>query len=105
MCFLSVSDLGKNFNAEAGDLSVHLGDVAVFACDIDGEPKPVVRWFKDDQPLDTDHVNYRIHTDGYLEISSVQFSDFGRYKCTAENIDKAKTSRVASLTQDSDVGK
>lgn len=83
---------------------MHLGDVAMFACDIDGEPKPHVRWFKDEMEINTDHVNYRIHQDGYLEISSVQFSDFGRYKCIASSGTREKTSRSATLSQDSDVG-
>ncbi len=47
----------------------------------------------------------RIHQDGTLEISSVQFSDFGRYKCKAENIDRARTSKVADLTQNGDICK
>ena len=50
-------------------------------------------------------LRFRIHQDGTLEISSVQFSDFGRYKCKVENIDRARTSKVADLTQNSDICK
>ena len=35
----------------------------------------------------------------------MQFSDFGRYKCKAENIDRARTSKVADLSQNSDICK
>lgn len=90
---------------EPQDLSVHLGDTAVFRCSIDGQPKPVVRWLKDQATVDTNNVNYLLHEDGTLEIRSVQFSDFGRYACEAENVERSRTSRTATLSQNSDVSK
>lgn len=87
-------------------MSVHLGDVMMFPCQVKGLPTPDVRWFKDDVELEgLIHSNYLIHFDNVLELRSVQFSDFGRYKCKASNKDRIKFSRTAHLTQDSDPGK
>jgi len=100
---LQIAYINKNFDAEPQSLSVHLRDTAMFACDMGGAPKPNVRWFKDEIPIDTQNVNFHIHRHGVLEISSVQFSDFGRYKCEAENIHRSRMSQVAELTQDSNM--
>lgn len=78
----------------------------MFPCQIKGLPTPDVRWFKDDVELEgLTHSNYLIHFDNVLELRSVQFSDFGRYKCKASNKDRIKFSRIAHLTQDSDASK
>lgn len=53
------TDLGKEFEEEPESISVHLGDVAMFACHIEGAPKPHVRWYKDEMEINTEHVNYR----------------------------------------------
>ena len=84
---------------------MHLGDTAVFRCSIEGQPKPVVRWQKDERAVVIDNVSYLLHEDGTLEIRSVQFSDFGRYTCEAENVERSRTSRTATLSQNSDVSK
>ena len=100
-----VADLAKSFQEEPQDLSVHLGDTAVFRCSIEGLPKPTVRWRKDERSVEIDNVSYLLHEDGTLEIKSVQFSDFGRYTCEAENVERSRTSRTATLSQNSDVSK
>ena len=76
----------------------------MLACEIDGAPKVSVHWYKANHLLDTGHVNYRVHEDGVLEISSVQASDFGRYKCQATNTGDSKTSPDAYLREESDTG-
>ena len=69
-----------------------------------GAPIPVVHWYKDDLEIDTNSVNYHLHLDGTLEISQVQFADFGRYKCKVENVgEKSAFSEEALLTQNSDI--
>ena len=75
----------------------------MFFCVIEGIPKASVRWYKDDVLIGPDNANYFIHMDNVLEISSVQFSDFGRYKCRAESMKRTRASENALLTQDSDV--
>lgn len=102
-CFLAA--LNKVFNEEPESLSVHLRDTAMFACDIGGAPPPTVHWYKDELEIDTQNVNYHIHFGGVLEIRSVQFAEFGRYRCKAENPERSRLSEVAELTQDSNVGK
>ncbi len=57
--FFSSADLSKEFDDEPESISVHLGDVAMFACHIGGAPKPDVKWYKDELEIDTEHVNYR----------------------------------------------
>ena len=98
-----VSDLGKEFLAEPQDLVLHLGDTAMLACNMEGAPRPKIRWYREDMemPADSDNVNYIIHPDGVLEISRVQFSDFSRYKCMAENVE-TRTSRYATISQNPD---
>ena len=68
-------------------------------------PRPSVKWFKDDTELDLQNTNYFVHVDSLLEIRNVQFSDFGKYKCKASNEERTKFSRIAQLTQDSNVCK
>ena len=95
--------MAKAFTAEPQDVSVHLEDTAMLPCDIDGSPSPSVRWFKDEQEIQTEtRATHLIHADGTLEIQGVQFQDFGRYKCRVENDERSKTSQVAQLLQDSD---
>lgn len=100
-----LTDLERVFQEEPHDLTIHLGDTAMFACRIGGAPTPTVRWFRDELEIDPYDVNYDIHEDGVLEISSVQFTQLGRYKCKAENSDRSRTSRVAILQQNSDTCK
>ena len=78
----------------------------MFACNIEGAPKPTVRWYRGEMELsEKQNINYRFHTDGVLEISNVQFTDLGRYKCKVENVERSRTSETASLIQNSDTSK
>ena len=102
----SVSDLAKSFRAEPRDLRVHLGDNAMFSCDIDGQPRPKVTWYRDETIIrEQGNINYKFYQDGTLEISNVQFADLGSYKCRVENPERYRDSRPGSLTQNSDVCK
>ena len=96
-------DLSRNFAKPPMALQVHLGDTAMFSCAIEGIPKPSIRWYKDDVLIGPEDSNYYIHMDGVLEISSVQFSDFGRYKCRSGSMKRSRVSENVLLTQDSDV--
>ena len=75
----------------------------MFSCGIEGVPEPSIRWFKDDALIDSEDADHMTHMDGVLEISSVQFSDFGRYKCRTESMKRTRVSENVALTQDSDV--
>jgi len=100
-------DLARTFRTEPINLSAYLGDVVLLPCSIDGAPTPVVTWMKDDRDLEPlGSANLLLHAEsGILEIRSVQFSDFGRYRCRASNGERSKMSAEAVLTQNGDVCK
>ena len=79
---------------------MNLEDVALFQCLIDGAPTPTVQWFKEDVEITSSSSNnYVFHERGVLEVSKVEFADFGRYKCRVTNSEKSRTSRHANLDQ------
>lgn len=100
---LTFADLSKTFEAEPQDLSIYLHDTAMFECRLPGVPSPNITWYKDEEQIATS-TRIRTYTEGVLEIMTVQFSDFGSYKCIVENIERARTSRVATLQQNPNVG-
>ena len=105
MCVCVVADISKAFTLEPSDTQAYLGDVAVFQCRMDGQPKPSVRWLRDGHVLDTQGSGYKLHLDGTLEITHVHFQDFGRYKCEAENVDRSRGSEEAVLVQNANLCK
>ena len=75
----------------------------MFGCIIGGSPKPNVTWYREERELSEDqNINYKIHPEGVLEISSVEFRDIGRYKCQVGNIERVRWSGFADLSQNSD---
>ena len=57
---------------------VDLFDEVILHCEAEGEPEPVISWFKDKIILDKEHENT-------LTIQEVQLNDRGNYTCAAEN--------------------
>jgi|SRR6218665_183501 len=87
-------------------MSVYLGDMVMLPCLINGEPKPNVQWFKDEKEVDLQNLNFLLHPgDGILEIRSLQFPNYGRYKCKRTNGERSKYSATALLIQNTDVGR
>jgi len=77
-----VSDVARTFDVEPENATVYMGDVVMFSCKLAGIPRPSVVWLKDDHEISTSNANFVLHDeDGILEIRSVQFTDFGRYRC------------------------
>ncbi|CAF4798103.1 unnamed protein product [Pieris macdunnoughi] len=67
--------------AEASQVSA--GTVITVPCEVDGYPVPVVRWSKDNVPLESSN---RIQmTEGRLTISHANTNDTGEYACEASN--------------------
>ncbi|XP_071098730.1 neogenin-like isoform X2 [Haliotis cracherodii] len=95
---LDIAYLSKHFIKEPEDLVVYLGDTAMFSCEIEGVPHPKVRWIKAGRALAKADNIYQ-YDDGILEIYPVRFADFGAYSCEAKNMERSRTSRVASLRQ------
>ena len=98
---VTVTDLSKTFSPEPSGAIVYLGDTAMFECHIDGAPEPHVTWYKDDQEIvPVDGVVQ--HLDGVLEVTLVRFSDFGRYYCKAENVERSRETEIVQLEQNGD---
>lgn len=57
---------------------------AILECEAYGYPKPSVMWYSSGREL-TDTTQYRLLTNGSLEIISVREADAGDYECTASN--------------------
>ncbi|RZF43883.1 hypothetical protein LSTR_LSTR007219 [Laodelphax striatellus] len=57
-----------------------------FEVSIIGNPRPDVKWFKDEKPIEpSDHLAF-IEDEKYrMEIQNVKMSDAGTYKCVASN--------------------
>jgi len=80
MCCI-ISDMARTFELEPENVTAYLGDVVMFSCKIAGVPRPSIVWVKDDYEISTSNTNFVVHQeDGILEIRSVQFPDFGRYR-------------------------
>lgn len=56
-------------------------------CIVHGNPEPKVMWFKDHSMLDADgNINFQKNENSHnLIINTVTKSDYGKYKCRAEN--------------------
>ena len=79
-----ISDMDRTFEVEPKNMTAYLGDVVMLSCKIGGIPHPSITWLKDDREISTASANFVLHEeDGILEIRSVQFPDFGRYRYAA----------------------
>lgn len=61
------------------------GSPVVLPCEVKGDPKPDILWFKNGIELISDR-NFEIGNDGNLKIRNVIESDEGEYVCSATNI-------------------
>ncbi|XP_065572680.1 peroxidasin-like isoform X2 [Artemia franciscana] len=77
------------------DVSVNLGEIAIFRCEISGQPIPTVTWYFNEQQLATTE-RIEIRADGNLEIRDVIIEDSGSYRCTGVNT-YGRASSVARL--------
>ena len=98
------TDLSRNFLRQPQDLKVYLQEVAMFECHGDGLPTPNVTWYKDNSILREGKGNTIIYPQGVLEISPVEFADFGTYYCQVENAERARSSQLARLEQNGNTG-
>ncbi|XP_078327626.1 neogenin-like isoform X5 [Crassostrea virginica] len=96
---LHTAYLSRNFLRQPQDLKVYLQEVAMFECHGDGLPTPNVTWYKDNSILREGKGNTIIYPQGVLEISPVEFADFGTYYCQVENAERARSSQLARLEQ------
>ncbi|WKY10685.1 hypothetical protein Q1695_002781 [Nippostrongylus brasiliensis] len=76
-----------DFATKLNDLRIAQNAPAVFSCSITGEPKPVINWFKDGQPLPNDGRFEATEENGQykLSIKNILPQDVGIYECVAKN--------------------
>ncbi|VDO03309.1 unnamed protein product [Rodentolepis nana] len=66
-------------------------------CRTQGDPTPLVRWYKDSVPIDLTNVRFLVTAAGSLKISKLIEDDEGKYECTATNSHGTRISPGESL--------
>ncbi|XP_043935113.1 immunoglobulin superfamily DCC subclass member 3-like [Protopterus annectens] len=79
-------------------MSVEEGSMARFQCLIHGIPEAVITWERNRTALDSNNLRYTLLPAGVLQITGVQRSDVGLYRCVAVNIANTRYSQEAELT-------
>ncbi|XP_078489120.1 netrin receptor UNC5B-like [Ciona intestinalis] len=92
--------LRRNFEQEPMADRVAVGDEYKLQCKPPaGQPKPIVEWLKNDQPLTSSkNSNFLVTEDGDLIIQTRNVGDSGNYTCVAKNIASKRRSHTATLT-------
>lgn len=52
-------------------------------CKAVGFPQPLIKWYKDNEPIDEGRQHF---TEWNLEFQEIKFEDRGIYTCKAENL-------------------
>ncbi|XP_054724817.1 neogenin-like isoform X2 [Uloborus diversus] len=94
---LQVANLPR-FDEQPQDVTVYPGQTAYFPCSIQGHPSAVIKWLKDDRLLRLEKDRITLLPSGALEITRVQTSDSGIYKCNASNVERHRISATGTLT-------
>ncbi|XP_041474903.1 tyrosine-protein phosphatase Lar-like isoform X2 [Lytechinus variegatus] len=68
---------------------------ATIYCEAIGNPAPVITWFKDSVPLESDDRVYTMESG--LQFSRAQLSDQGRYECAAKNTEGTRYSMESQV--------
>ena len=85
-----------NFAQSPEDVTAKIGDRIRFQCVVDGDPRPLLQWRKENGQLPGNRVEID-PTDSSLIINNVEQSDDGFYICEASNL-IGNNSAAASLT-------
>nr|XP_022322237.1 hemicentin-1-like isoform X1 [Crassostrea virginica] len=70
---------------ERSNFTVVEGGGIILPCNVEGDPRPTISWYKDGSPISLTDYHYFIREDGSLEIFSADPDDTAEYKCTASN--------------------
>uniref|UniRef100_A0A8R1DHT8 Ig-like domain-containing protein n=1 Tax=Caenorhabditis japonica TaxID=281687 RepID=A0A8R1DHT8_CAEJA len=83
----STQGKAPDFKARLNDLRIQQNGPAEFSCQIDGEPKPAIQWFKDGQPLPNDDRFGVVEEGGAykLKFANILSTDAGVYEIVAKN--------------------
>lgn len=64
---------------------MEVGEPAVLECNVEGSPRPSIRWFKDEEPFTLSDGMHLTDFDRYLIIMNAAGRDGGTYTCEATN--------------------
>uniref|UniRef100_A0A667XY44 Si:ch211-57n23.4 n=1 Tax=Myripristis murdjan TaxID=586833 RepID=A0A667XY44_9TELE len=85
------------FHTHPESMWVDEGGVARFQCQINGIPEANITWERDRTALSTSNSRYTLLPMGILQVTGVQQTDAGIYRCVASNIANTRYSREAVL--------
>ena len=57
----------------------------IMPCPIDGNPPPLITWYKDNVVVTGNELGLRLLGDGALQLDHAQATDTGLYECVASN--------------------
>ena len=77
--------LAPVISGESVSVTSYEGTTAVLPCDAAGEPKPIIKWFRNGKEISEKDEHFVILGDKSLQIANVMASDSGKYRCTATN--------------------
>ncbi|XP_043972593.1 immunoglobulin superfamily DCC subclass member 3-like isoform X1 [Gambusia affinis] len=86
------------FLSHPQSLVVDEGGVARLSCQVNGIPEANITWQKDRLPLSTADPRYTLLPNGVLQVTAVQRSDGGLFRCVASNMANTRYSREARLS-------
>ncbi|XP_059837137.1 immunoglobulin superfamily DCC subclass member 3 [Hypanus sabinus] len=88
----------SRFLTHPQSMSVQLGGVARFQCQINGVPKATITWELNRVPLNMKDNRYTLLPSGVLQITRVGRQDLGDYRCMAANAANTRASQEARLS-------
>ncbi|XP_075995005.1 immunoglobulin superfamily DCC subclass member 3 [Genypterus blacodes] len=77
---------------------VDVGGVARLTCQVNGIPEANIAWERDRRPLTAEDPRYTLLPNGVLQITGVQRTDSGLYRCVATNTANTRYSHEAQLS-------
>ena len=77
--------LAPVISGEGLSVTSYEGTTVVLPCDAAGEPKPIIKWFRNGKEISEKDEHFAILGDKSLQIANVMASDSGKYQCTATN--------------------
>ena len=100
LSFLIYLTDGPQFSPHPQSQTKAEGENAFLSCNVTGNPKPAVSWYKDDTKINAGaDSRVGISEDGtQLTITNVSINDDGQYTCVANNSLGNSTSNPATLT-------
>ncbi|XP_071990248.1 netrin receptor DCC isoform X4 [Engystomops pustulosus] len=87
------------FLSQTESVTSFIGDTALLKCEIVGEPMPTVHWQKNQEDLVLTPGDTRVLVlpSGALQISRLQATDAGLYRCLAKNPGSSRTGNEAEI--------